>query len=99
MNVSFGKTKTTQVIDDNGSTKTTERNYMAGEVTKPSREYFEYRHKVQNEKEEHEAYLDFSLSLHNDKTMLDPAFRIERSKIGDKDGYYFVVKCYTRLVY
>jgi len=97
--IDFGKTKTTKTLDDSGSTRTLEQNFRDGEATRPSREYFEYRQKVTSDKEEHEAYLDFSLSLHNDKTMLDPAFRIERSVAGDRDGYYFVVKCYTRLVY
>lgn len=95
----YGAQKTTQVIDDNGSTITTAKNIVNDEVVRPVRQYYEVKTRVHNEREEHEAYIEFSDDLRKDKSMLDPNWRIERSKIGNDNGYYYVVRCWTCLEY
>lgn len=93
----FGKVKETIPLDDSGSTVTVERNMVKSEVVKPVRRYYEYRVRVTDRKEEMVEYLKFSDSLSEEK--LDPGFRIERTKQGNLEGYYFVVKTYTVLDY
>lgn len=95
----FGTTKTTNVIDSEGSTVTTEQKYVKGKVNDIVRKYYEVKVRVHNQKEEHEAYVAFSEAVSNDKSMLDPAFRIEHTKLGNDNGYYYVVECYTKLEY
>jgi hypothetical protein len=68
-------------------------------TSKPVRHRFKIREKVTNQREEHEAYVKFSDDLKQDPTMLEPAFEIEHTKAGKDAGYYFVVKCYTKLEY
>lgn len=95
----YGAEHTTKVIDDDGSTVTTKENKVAGEVVRPVRKYYEIKTRVHNQKEEHEAYIKFSDEFAHDKSMLDTTVKIERSKVGDTNGYYYVVKCYTQLEY
>jgi hypothetical protein len=98
-NTNFGKEKTTELLDENGSTVATESNFVSGSLTKPLRHYYEIKERVISEKEEHEAYLKFSRDIQTDKTKLDPAFKIEHTKRGDEQGYYLIAKCYTVLEY
>ncbi len=95
----FGNTKTTTIIDKEGSTKTQEKNIVAGEVKLPIRQRYEWKTRVHSQKEEHQAYISFSDELAKDKTMLDPSFRIEHTKLGDANGYYYTVRTYTQLEY
>lgn len=93
----YGKERSTTTLDDNGSTQTEERNIVDYQTVNPIRKYYEYRVKVKDKKEEMTEYLKFTDSL--DESKLDPNFKIERSKHGNDNGYYFVVKCYTELEY
>jgi hypothetical protein len=95
----FGNTKTTNILDDKGSTVTLEKNIVNNEVKKPIRQHYEWKTRVHNQIEEHQAYLSFSDELAHDKTMLDPSFRIEKTKIGNDNGYYYVIRAYTQLEY
>lgn len=99
MKPKFGMVETKQVIDTDGSTVTTTEKLRKGIVNPPVRRYYEMRKRVASEKDEFEEYAEFSLDIRNDKSMIEPAFRIERSKVGDLEGYYYVVRCYTRLEY
>lgn len=99
MNIKYGKVETKRVIDDEGSTETVKEHINNSASTKPVRRAYEIKHRVTNEAEEFKEYADFSRKLREDKGMLDPAFRIEFSKLGDEKGYYYVVLCYTRLEY
>lgn len=97
--LTFGKKESTQVIDENGSTATRSLNIRDGEPVKPSRVRYEIKKRVTNSLEEQEAYYTFSKDFNNDKSKLDPEFRIEYTKIGREHGYYYVVSCYTQLEY
>lgn len=97
--VKFGKTKETRVLDDNGSVITEEMNIRDSQVILPVRKYYEIRVRVNNREEEYLEYAKFSAEISKDNTMLDVAFRIEHSKIGDANGYYNIVRCYTQLEY
>lgn len=99
MNIQFGSEKNTKVIDDNGSTVTNVIDYNKGIPKALSRNKYEIRTRVYTPEEEREQYLSFSYEIEKDPTMLDPAFMIERSVQGNKNGYYYVVRCYTRLQY
>lgn len=89
----YGSTKETQTIDTVGSTITVERNIVDGQTIKPIRKHYEYRERVKDKKEEMTEYLRFSSSL--DDTKLDPIFKLEHTKHGKENGYYYVVKCWT----
>lgn len=95
----FGTTKTTIILDDNGSTETIIENYHSSEIIKPVRKSYEIKLRVRNQEEEHRAYIDFSDELQRDKTMLDPCFKLEFTKLGRENGFYYVVKCFTQLQY
>jgi len=95
-----GVHKTTQLLDDLGSTVAVERTYHTdGILSRPIRHYYEINYKVSSPTEEHAAYLRFSDDIHADKSKLDPAWRIEHSKKGDERGYYICVASYTVLEY
>ena len=95
----FGKVSTTSVIDKEGSTSTFDTNYVNGDVKLPVRNRFEIKVRVCTQAEEHAEYMKFSQELRENPYMLDACFRIDRSSIGDKKGFYYVVKCFTRLEY
>lgn len=95
----FGAIKTTEFTDDNGSTVSTEVKYHSGMKAKPVRRYYEIKHKVKDQKEEHEEYLRFSEDIKTDQAKLDPAWKIEHTKQGNEQGYYLVISCYTILEY
>lgn len=89
----YGTIKTTIILDDTGSTETIIENYHKTEVIKPVRKSYEVKQRVHNQQEEHRAYLDFSDMLQQDKSMLDPMFKLEFNKLGRDNGFYYVVKC------
>jgi hypothetical protein len=93
----YGLQRVTTVIDDNGSTITTETNIRAYKPVKPTRKYSEIRERVKNKKEEMTEYLKFTESM--DEKKLDPSFRIERTREGDAKGYYYIVKAWTEVQY
>jgi len=95
--IEFGKEQEKRIIDENGSTSTTTTNYVAGLEKFPIRRSYEIRTRVLNQNEEHKAYMSFSDEINRDKSMLDPYFKIEHSLEGDKVGYYYATKCFTRL--
>lgn len=90
----FGKITETKI--DGNKTEIVQKNVIKGEVRLPVRRRYEERFRVQNQKEELELYLSFSDELDKDRSMLDPAWRIERIP---KNNDYYVVKCYTKLEY
>lgn len=95
----FGNTKTTTIIDKEGSTKTAEKNIVAGDVKLPVRQHYAWKVRVHSQKEEHQAIISFSDELQKDKTMLDPSISWDFTKIGNANGYYYLVKHYTQLEY
>lgn len=93
----FGSVSKTQVIDDEGSTATRAENVRNGVSLKPVRVDYRIRKRVTSQSEEHTEYMYFSDLVSKDQTILDPAFEIERSRLGNENGYYYVIQCYTRL--
>lgn len=95
----FGTQETTKILDDNGSTVTDKVDYKDGVAKRPTRKLYKFRERVHTREEERKKYLEFSVELEDNSNMLDPSWNIERSAIGDKQGYYYVVKSYTLLEY
>ena len=97
--IQFGKISTTKV--EGGITSHVETNMVNGAVVSPKRVRYEERIRVHNAKAEQEEYLRFSDFVHNhpNADLLSPEFRIEYSKLGQKDGYYYIVKCWSCLEY
>lgn len=93
----FGTEEITTITDDNGSSVTLHRNYVRGDIIRPVKHYYAEKKRVRNQKEELEVILQFSDRIKGDPTMLDPQFKYEKSKLGDANGYYNVVLCYTKL--
>ncbi len=93
----FGKEEIITQLDDEGSTVTEERHIVNFKTNYPVRKRYERKVRVKDKKEEMTEYLKFSDSL--DGTKKDPSFRIESSKHGEENGYYYIVKCWTELVY
>lgn len=97
--IQFGKISTTKV--EGGVTTHVEANIVDGKAVAPKRVRYEERIRVRNAKEEQEEYLRFSDFIHNSPNadLLSPEFRIEYSKLGQKEGYYYIVKCWSCLEY
>lgn len=95
----FGTSETTVVIDDNGSTETQSENIRDGAVVLPVRRTYAIKTRVHSRLEEKAVYDKFSLDNETNPKRLDTSFKIERSKIGDLNGFYYTVECYTQLVY
>jgi hypothetical protein len=72
-----------------------ETNFREGEIDSVFKR-FTVRERVHSKKEEMEAYLKFTNSL--DDTKLDAGFSIERSKIGNINGFYYVVTTWAEKV-
>lgn len=96
--VEFGKVETTEVIDDiTGSTVTStisNRNFVP---VLPVKRRYHIRVRVQNNAEAVVAYGDFLKQQDEDRSILEPSVEHEHNKIGDEHGYWYFVKCYTRL--
>lgn len=98
--VEFGKVETTEVIDnDTGSLMTATENMHEGKLVLPVRRRYHIKVRVYNQKEQDQAYVEFSRQLSGDTGMLEPEFKTERNRRGDDNGYWYAVKCYTRLEY
>lgn len=94
----FGKI-VIQGLDENGNYAETEQNIVDGMVNSPISQTIEERVKVADLKEEMEEYVKFSNFIHQEgKNIIRPMFKIENSRNSRKNGYYYIVKCYTKLV-
>lgn len=97
--VAFGNVETIKILDAEGSTVTSDENIRNYEYTRPVRKRYKIKTRVHDQREEHVAYMKFSDDIKNDRTKLETSFKIERNKIGDQQGYYYTVDCYTQLEY
>lgn len=95
----FGTIETTRLLDELGSVLITEINMHQGKPNKPLRHRLKYKKRVHNDKEEHEQFLRFSDEILKDKKKKDPTIEVQRTDLGDKNGYYYIVTCYTILEY
>jgi len=92
----FGTEKRTKTLDDNGSTATTTNKFVGGKVVKPIVTEYSIKVRVKNALEEAAEYHSFAKEYHTDKTMLRPSFELDFSRIGNENGYYYIVKRYSR---
>lgn len=92
----FGKI-ITRKIDKNGNLNEIEENIVEGIVNSPISKTIEERVKVHNIAEEVAEYRKFSLFIKDNADIINPAFKITSSRNGRREGYYYVVKCYTKL--
>lgn len=97
--IDYGSETVTELMDEEGSTMTTTTDYKAGQPKSPKRRKITARVRVFGRDAEREKYLEFSKELEDNPTWLDPNWSIERSLDGEKNGYYYVIKCYTLLEY
>ena len=84
-------------LDENGNVSEIEINIVDSKINYPISHTIEERKKVHNLEEEIEEYKKFSDKVQHSSDIINPAFKIEFSKAGREKGYYFVVKCYTKL--
>lgn len=89
--VKYGRVEREETLDVNGSTKTVSAVVHDGNPTDVKTRY-EVRVRVHNEKEELTEYLKFR---NETRAMTKAEFRIEHTAIGNKGGFYYVVKCWT----
>lgn len=90
MKIRFGKEITTKTLDHNGSVLITTKGYR--DYMSDTTNTYEIRVKVRDEKEELEQYLAFQKEKIGKKY---PQFRIEHTRTGDTEGYYYAVKVWT----
>lgn len=87
----YGRVHTIRTLDDEGSTIVEESTVVNYEETDTKRHY-EMRIRVTTEKEELEQFLQFRTRT---KEMTKAAFLIEHTAIGNKDGFWYVILCWT----
>lgn len=98
--IAYGAHEETRLLDDQGSVVTTIRDYKDGKVKMPVRHKFTFRIRVHSDAEAKQKYDEFALKLTESPEILNPSWLPkERSKDGDANGYYYVVKSYTVLEY
>lgn len=93
----FGTVVDTTQIDDHGSEVAVERTFKDGTVVPPIRRRYAIRVKVHNDQEELTEQLKFKDECKQGHKY-DIATRLDRSKVGDSQGFYYFVKCWTELV-
>lgn len=92
----FGKI-ITRKFNKNGSYEEVMENIVEGMTESPISRTIEERVKVHNIDEEIAEYRKFSEEVKSNPDIVRPAFKIETSRNGKRMGYYFVIKCYTKL--
>lgn len=97
MNIKFGSSDKTEIIDAEGSTKTTTTNFRAKTVLKPIRYRYEIRHRT--DKTDIESISRIAKALVDDFSKLDAEIRVERTKQGELEGTFNLIECYTVLSY
>lgn len=93
----YGTVVDTTQIDDNGSEMELERTFKDGVVVPPTRRRYAIRVKVHNDQEELTEHLKFKDEAKQGQKY-DIATRLERSRVGDQQGFYYFVKCWTELI-
>jgi len=87
----YGKHITTTQIDDNGSTLEKETSYSNSDPI-DVKERYEIRVRVYNAQDEMTEFLKFRDET---KDMAKAEFRIEHTDKANKNGAYYIVKCWT----
>ena len=94
--MNYGKV-ITKSFDKNGNYNELEQNYVDGEINSPISRTIEERVKIYTLEEELEEYRKFSEFIHSNSDIVRPSFKLDTSRAGKQEGYYFVIKCYTKL--
>lgn len=89
--IQYGKQVDTTTLDQEGSKVIEEKTIMDFKEV-DNKQRFEIRVKVHNEKEELSEYLQFRADT---KDMTHASFNIEHTAIGNKQGFWYVIKVYT----
>ena len=91
--VKYGKIERETVMDQNGSTLTESGTMHDGNET-DTKTRFEIRIKVKNEKD---VLTEFMKWRAETASMTKTEFRIEHTAIGNKEGFFYVVKCWQEM--
>ena len=91
--IKYGKVERESSIDGVGSKMIQSATLHNGNET-DVKTRFEMRVRVTNEKEVLEEFLRFRAET---RDMTKAEFRIEHTAIGNKDGFFYVVKCWTEI--
>lgn len=89
--IQYGKQIDETKLDEEGSKVIEERTIMDFKEV-DNKQRFEIRVKVHNDKEELAEFLQFRSDT---KDMAHASFNIEHTAIGNKQGFYYVIKVYT----
>lgn len=94
--IDYGSREFISTIDSEGSTVSRTEAIQDGKVMHPVKVRKRIRIKVKNAQQELEEYLRFSDEVKEaGAKWTDIAFGIERTRHGDQNGFYYIVKCYT----
>lgn len=91
--IKYGRVERESSIDGVGSKMIQSATLHNGNET-DVKTRFEMRVRVTNEKEVLEEFLRFRAET---RDMTKAEFRIEHTAIGNKDGFFYVVKCWTEI--
>lgn len=91
--IKYGRVERQSSIDGVGSKMIQSATLHNGNET-DVKTRFEMRVRVTNEKEVLEEFLRFRAET---RDMTKAEFRIEHTAIGNKDGFFYVVKCWTEI--
>lgn len=93
--LTYGKLGDTTVIDEHGSTVKEAKNFVDSKVMYPIRRDYEVRHPAS--KENVDIITGIAQDLMDDPTKLDTFIKIE--KRGKHKDRFYIVECFTKLVY
>jgi hypothetical protein len=93
MDIQYGKSERITKMDDNGSVMIESATLHDG-VETDVKTRFEIRVRVTSEKDVLTQFLQWRSDT---KFMTKAEFRIEHTAIGNKEGYFYVVKCWTEI--
>lgn len=92
-NIKYGRVERTSKIDGVGSKMIQSATLHNGNET-DVKTRFEVRVRVESEKDVLTEFIKFRTET---KNMTKAEFRIEHTAIGNKEGFFYVVKCWTEV--
>lgn len=91
MQIDYGKVTTEVAIDDEGSINNIEQTVVNGQL-KSIFDHYEVRVRVTSFEQEIEEYIEFRKFT---AELPNCQFKIEHTATAQKQGFYYVVKCFT----
>lgn len=96
--VKYGSVAKTTLMDDGISNITSTTKYRSGLPSRPTKVRYQIYKKIgPTQKDEHDAYLEFSDELAKDDKMFEPATEILTKTDGNGNKNRYFIKSYTRL--